>query len=142
MAYENLLEEVTIGEAISPEAYEAISSEGSGFKYIKVNIPSTRANYENGNGEGCWALITEKDVEKYEDDNCTDAFKAVLANYSVYYDIPAGTVLPCHFNKEHRPLVSYDYLEANYSVNAEENRLNIVKRIIEDGRYNLVQENK
>ncbi len=133
MAYENLLEEVIIGEVISPEAYEAISAEGSGFKYIKVNIPSTRANYENGNGEGCWTLVTEEDAEKYEDDNCTDTFKAVLANYSFYYNIPAGTVLPCHFNKKYRPLVSYDYLVENYLVNAEENRLNIIKQIIENG---------
>ena len=65
---------------------EEVTRLGNSIGYFKVNLPSTKEDYESGSGEGVWAVV--KDQETYNElksNKDTGTFHVYIANDSVYY---------------------------------------------------------
>lgn len=92
--------------------YEEIDPQ---VRYIKVNISADADSLKSGNGEGCFAIVSEENWLKANDDNAAGEFLFVLANDSIYYPgLVAGTVLEAEFRGEFRPVITkktYDALQ-------------------------------
>lgn len=82
---------------------------------IKVNLPSNEEAYKNGNGEGCWFLVSEEVKNAYDSDENNTKYQGILDNDSVYFKgLFAGTELPIEMRGEMRPVVPYNYLVEHY----------------------------
>lgn len=83
--------------------------EGTDEQGFKVNLPNTKEGYENGNGEGCWALpFTPEDWRKYEENTKGETIQFVLNNNSVYFEeLEAYSVLEAELRGEDkRPILN------------------------------------
>lgn len=82
------------------------------LKRIKINLPYDEKDYINGNGEGCWALITPQILRYYKSDIVEMEFTAILDNDSVYYpNLKAGMAIACEMRGGHRPVAIYSQLQ-------------------------------
>lgn len=90
------------------------------MNHIKVNIPVNETDYKNGNGEGVWVLVdgfTEEDYNNDEAGTGRDGipYEGILDNDSIYYPgLTHGTVVPLELRGGGRPVVQFDWLDANY----------------------------
>ena len=98
--------------------------EGSGFtelqkkkstKYvysIKVNLPETQEEYEQGAGEGCFFLVDKETMEAYEQNATGGGFFGILDNDSYYYPgLKHGERLPLEMRGDRRPVVPLEALQ-------------------------------
>lgn len=86
-------------------------------KHIKANLPRNAEDYENGSGEGCFFLVSERTKEAHDTNESGTVYEGLLDNDSIYYkDLLHGTLLPIEMRGERRPVVPLDYLQANYEL--------------------------
>lgn len=79
---------------------------------IKANLPSTEAEYVEGNGEGCFFLIDDKAKKAYDTDEEGTVYEGILDNDSMYYPgLLHGTKVPLEMRGELRPVVPISFLQ-------------------------------
>lgn len=72
---------------------------------IKVNIPRTKNDYANGNGEGCFVSVSTATFEKYQSDYTGGIFEGILQNDSWYFpDLKAETKITFTMRGKNRPV--------------------------------------
>ncbi len=96
------------GYKLSEEEFDALNKD----RIVKVNLPDTKESAKSGNGEGCFAILSESDYMDYTTNKKLGEFKAILVNSSIYYPIDFGTVVPCKHNGINRPIVDFDWLQS------------------------------
>lgn len=76
--------------------------------YIKVNLPLTEQEYQNGNGEGVWVKVDEETRRAYEMDAVGSGYSGMLANDSIYYPgLMCGTIITFEMRGSCRPVADY-----------------------------------
>ena len=91
---------------------EQVANLGEEIGYFKLNLPKDKTSYDNGNGEGVWAVVTNQELkDKIEEDEvCT--FYAYNSNDSIYYPgIVGGTRIHCECIPGHRPIAILNELQ-------------------------------
>ena len=90
------------------------------MEYIKVNLPISEQDYNDGAGEGVWFIVSA-DVKAAHDRNETGTiYNGTLDNDSFYYiGLEHGAVIPFEMRGEFRPVVPYSWLIEHYEINKE-----------------------
>ncbi len=85
-------------------------------EHIKANLPASADEYESGNGEGVWLLVTKAAKAAHDADETGKKYEGVLDNDSWNDpDLIHGTVLPFELRGTSRPVVPFDWLQENYT---------------------------
>ena len=80
--------------------------------YIKANLPGTSADYENGNGEGCFFIVDDATKAAHDRDATGGGFFGILDNDSYYYPgLKHGERLPLEMRGDRRPVVPLEALQ-------------------------------
>lgn len=89
---------------------------------VKVNIPFNMKGYNNGNGEGCWALpLTENDFNIINKGVSNEKAFVVLCNSSIYCsNLKWSTVIQVNIVTGKRPILDIHWLHQilkNHDIN-------------------------
>jgi hypothetical protein len=78
---------------------------------FKLNLPSSRENFESGNGEGVWACTDNPTLERLNKDGTGGIYFARVLNDSVYYPtLKCDTIVAMEMRGDKRPVALYDEL--------------------------------
>ena len=78
---------------------------------IKVNFPTNKEEYKNGNGEGCWVLVDDDTFAEYDKDSTKKNCVGILHNNSLEYPrFTVGTKVYFELRGSQRPVAIYDFL--------------------------------
>ena len=76
---------------------------------IKVNFPTNKEEYKNGNGEGCWVLVDDDTFAEYDKDSTKKNCVGILHNNSLEYPrFTVGTKVYFELRGSQRPVAIYD----------------------------------
>lgn len=79
--------------------------------YFKLNLPADFKGYQQGNGEGIWAVCLKKDKQKLDSNISKGQFIAWASNDSIYYpEICCGSEILAEFRGKNRPVAVWDDL--------------------------------
>lgn len=85
------------------------------MNHIKINLPTSWEGYENGYGEGCWALCDNEVKKAYDTNEDGTSYECLLDNDSDEYPyLFHGTTVPIEMRGRNRPVVPYNWLYKNY----------------------------
>ena len=115
-------------EKISSEELDALAKK---HDYIKVNLPENMGSYQQGNGEGIWAVVLDpEDLAKYKVNASSGQFIAVACNDSFYYpgEIVCGSKVLCEFRGEKRPMAVWDDLQGTKG--AAKNKDEVMQKVL------------
>lgn len=85
---------------------------------IKANLPNNEEAYRIGTGEGVWFLVDKETNDAYNRNARKGTYKGILDNDSVYYPkLVHGIVCPIEMRGNKRPVVPYQWLKDNFSMN-------------------------
>lgn len=77
----------------------------------KINIPDSLESYQNGNGEGVWAMGDKNFIKDYKTNARGTKHVVQLYNKSVYYPaLDYNAVVVVEMRGNNRPVVIYDQL--------------------------------
>ena len=78
---------------------------------IQINVPTTKEDYVNGNGEGVWVRVDEETAEAYNNDSESRGFVGILDNScSEYPDLVAGSKILFEMRGKKRPVADFAFL--------------------------------
>lgn len=85
--------------------YDGKEIEFEEFPIDYDNTVKIRVHDNEKDGEGCWAFLSNADMEKYEDDSCEDVLVAVLANDLLHFypEQSFGMFIPVKCMGNNRP---------------------------------------
>lgn len=97
--------------------------------HVKVNLPSTIQTFQQGNGEGIWAVPYDDEAAHLYDEGAPEGqARFVACNNSIYYpEITFGSVVLCNFRGDKRPIAVWDDLPRTKE--AEGHRKKVLDRI-------------
>jgi hypothetical protein len=96
---------------------------------FKVNLPSTEADVENGNGEGVWACTDEQSRLKWESETCNEIIFVRILNDSIYYPtLKCDTIIPVRLCQDMRPVALLDELIAQNGKSKRDEVLRFMKK--------------
>lgn len=88
--------------------------------FIKANIPATPGDYEAGNGEGVFIIVSDNVKKAHDADENGTSYNGILDNDSYYYiGLNHGAIVPLEMRGDHRPVVPYSWLTEHYEINQE-----------------------
>ena len=88
--------------------------------YIKVNVPATEEAYKNGNGEGCFCIVSDEVKAAYDTDEDGTSYEGILDNDSCYYKgLYHGEKIPFEMRGSCRPVVPYEWLASHFERNED-----------------------
>lgn len=80
-----------------------------GYVYRKIDL---LLDEESDAGEGCWCLLSPRNVARYDDNTCFLESVAILCNDSKNYNgLHAGQIIPICFNGEFRATANLEWLK-------------------------------
>lgn len=82
-------------------------------KYIKVNLPDSKASFASGNGEGIWACpVTEKDENICNTGSKGDTFDVYVLNDCIYYPFRCASIITVAVTSDDtRPILDYNWID-------------------------------
>lgn len=82
-------------------------------KYIKVNLPESKAKFASGNGEGIWACpVTEKDENIYNTGAKGDTFDVYVLNDCISYPFRCASIITVAITSDDtRPILDYNWMD-------------------------------
>ena len=87
-------------------------------EHIKVNIPESKESFFDGCGEGVWILVDPETKRAYDADATEGVYQGTLDNYCLYWNgLMPGETIPFEMRGERRPVVLFDWLNSNYTIN-------------------------
>lgn len=119
----------------------------SGTHTLADHIPHKDANLikirliREGNAEGIWAMVTDEDRMRYNDDNGSGSAIAVLCNQSLA-GVPWGAYLPIRLCGDQRPVCHVqdhfeDGTKISYADWASASICESILKGLQDGSYKL-----
>lgn len=101
-------------------------------EHIKVNLPLTEHEYQNGNGEGVWVLVDKETKRALDEDATGKGYIGILDNDSFYYPgLNAGELFPFEMRGEHRPVADYHGFLAKLDHISQEEKAELIRQIVE-----------
>ena len=102
------------------------------LKYDQLGLIKIRAHNEGNDSEGIWAVVSQADKVKYNDNKQSGYFVAMLANSSVYFALGEtwGMHVVAKFMGHERPSMNWNWVDYN----KKENRI-FSEEVPEDKRY-------
>lgn len=100
--------------------------------YDEKNLIKTRMHNEGNDGEGIWAIISDEDKVKYDEDRKGDYVVVMLANSSIYFALGQswGMHVVVRLQGNQRPEGNWNWVDYNL----KENRI-FSEDVPEDKRY-------
>lgn len=99
-------------------------------RYIKVNLPLTKQEYEDGNGEGVWVEVDEKTRQAYDENATGSGYSGILSNDCINYPgLKCGTVIPFEMRGDNRPVADYHGFLAGRERLTEEKRTAVIHKV-------------
>ncbi|MGC6767762.1 hypothetical protein [Enterococcus sp. LJL51] len=99
-------------------------------EYIKVNFPFSKEDYFNGNGEGCWVLVTKDTKEKHDSDVLEGMYRGVLSNDSYYYpELKVGSRVLFNMRGSKRPVADWGFLAGLEKI-SEQNKMELIGAVL------------
>ncbi len=91
------------------------------FKHsVKVILPTSPQSYDDGIGEGIWAIVDDRAKTAYDLDATAAGFDCVLDNASCYWiGLYPGEVMPLEMRGDKRPVVPFDWLSERFELNRD-----------------------
>ena len=87
-------------------------------EYIKVNLPTSQKDFESGNGEGVYIVVTPETKAAHDSDEAGTIYNGILDNVSIEYkNLLPGEVIPFELRGSNRPVALYDWLITYFKLN-------------------------
>ena len=110
--YENILAEIDFNGWSYSDVWLADPDD---LQHIKANLPTSESQYETGNGEGVFVLVTPEVKAAHDSDEAGTTYTGILDNDSYYYiGLKHGAEIPIEMRGECRPVVPFYWLIENY----------------------------
>lgn len=121
MKFDYILAEDHAEELLDEQNLFRRKAEEEGFIYsIKINIPTSLEQYYEGNGEGCFVLVTKEAKEAYDNDEDKSVFVGILDDDSFYYkDLNHGEKIPFETRGKNRPVAIWKAIDAAFELDEE-----------------------
>jgi len=81
-------------------------------KYIKVNLPESKAKFQSGNGEGIWACpVTTQDEAVCNNGNRGDTFDVYVLNDCITFPFACASIIKAMVtSNDTRPILDYNWM--------------------------------
>ena len=99
-------------------------------EYIQVNFPLTELEFERGNGEGMWVLVTKGTKRDYDHDAFGGRYIGILDNDSAYYPgLVHGSVVVFEMRGPNRPVALFRSFLSRYEKISQEEKEELIRKI-------------